>query len=710
MDHGSMDHGSMDHGSMDHGSMDHGSMDHGSMGHADHVAMFRDRFWISVALTVPVLLFSEMIQDWFGFSMPAFTGDGLIAPVFGTAVLLYGGQPFLRGGIDEARVRRPGMMLLIALALVVAFGASLASAFGWLDLEFWWELALLVDVMLLGHWMEMRSLGQASSALEALAALLPDTAERVIDGGAEEVAIEDLRVGDLVLIRPGGRVPADGEIVEGGAAFDESMLTGESRPQERATGDRIVAGTVATDSSVRMRVTAVGEGTALAGIRRLVEEAQSSRSRAQALADRAAALLFYVAIGAGAITAVTWLALGEPDQAIERTITVLVIACPHALGLAIPLVIAISTSVAARAGILVRDRLALERMRTVDAALLDKTGTLTTGTPAVREVVALGQDDTAVLALAAAAEADSEHPLARAIVEEARRRELSVPAAASFRAMPGRGVRADVNGSEVAVGGPALLRELDVDVPGDVTDRLEPWRQRGAAVIAVVRDGKSVGAIVLEDSVRPESDAAVRALHEEGVRVVMITGDAREVADAVAADLGIDDVRAEVLPEHKESTVEELQGAGQRVAMVGDGVNDAPALARADVGIAIGAGTDVAIGSAGVILASDDPRGVVGVRRLSRASYRKMIQNLVWATGYNALAIPLAAGVLAPWGFVLPPAAGALAMSLSTVVVAFNALLLRRLDLRPTTPASVPAGSRPRTGAPPGSPAPRSTI
>jgi P-type Cu2+ transporter len=590
----------------------------------------------------------------------------------------------------------------------VAFGASLASAFGWLDLEFWWELALLVDVMLLGHWIEMRALGQASSALEALAALLPETAERVVGGDTEEVPIEDLRVGDLVLIRPGGRVPADGDIVEGGAAFDESMLTGESRPQERTTGDRVVAGTVATDSSVRMRVTAVGEGTALAGIRRLVEEAQTSRSRAQALADRAAALLFYVAIAAGAITVVTWLALGEPDQAIERTITVLVIACPHALGLAIPLVIAISTSVAARAGILVRDRLALERMRSVDAALLDKTGTLTTGTPTVREIVAL-DDEEAVLALAAAAETDSEHPLAHAIVEEARRRGLSGPAAASFRAMPGRGVRAEVNGSEVAVGGPALLRELDVDLPADLTDRLEPWRQRGAAVIAVVRDGKPVGAVVVEDTVRPESRAAVRALHDEGIRVLMITGDAREVADAVAADLGIDDVRAEVLPEHKEWTVEELQRAGRRVAMVGDGVNDAPALARADVGIAIGAGTDVAIGSAGVILASDDPRGVVGVRRLSRAGYRKMIQNLAWATGYNALAIPLAAGLLAPWGFVLPPAAGALAMSLSTVVVAFNALLLRRLDLRPTTPATAPAGSRPRTGAPPGSPAPRST-
>ncbi|HET9250363.1 MAG TPA: HAD-IC family P-type ATPase, partial [Actinomycetota bacterium] len=451
-----MDHGSMDHGSMDHGSMDHGAMGHG--GHGDHVAMFRDRFWISVALTAPVLLFSEMIQDWFGFRMPAFAGDDLIAPVFGTAVFLYGGRPFLQGGVEEARARRPGMMLLIALALVVAFGASLASAFGWLDLEFWWELALLVDVMLLGHWMEMRALGQASSALEALAALLPETAERVVESGLEEVAIDELRVDDVVLIRPGGRVPADGTIVEGEAAFDESMITGESKPQDRSVGDRIVAGTIATDTSIRMRVTAVGEETALAGIRRLVEEAQRSRSRAQALADRAAALLFYVAVAAGAITAIVWLAAGDPDAAIERTITVLVIACPHALGLAIPLVIAISTSVSAKAGILVRDRLALERMRTVDTVLMDKTGTLTTGAPAVRDVVAVDGDRDAVLALAAAAEAESEHPLARAIVAEAQRQGLPLPAATGFRASAGRGVRAQVDGAEVAVGGPALLR------------------------------------------------------------------------------------------------------------------------------------------------------------------------------------------------------------------------------------------------------------
>ncbi|HET6792743.1 MAG TPA: heavy metal translocating P-type ATPase [Actinomycetota bacterium] len=660
--------------------------------------MFRDRFWLSLALSVPVLLFSEMIQGWLGFSLPAFPGDDLVAPILGSAVFLYGGQPFLTGGLEEARARRPGMMLLIALALIVAFGASVASAVGWLDLEFWWELALLVDVMLLGHWLEMRALGQATSALDALAALLPDTAERVTESGTEEVTLDALRPGDVLLVRSGARVPTDGTIVEGEAAFDESMITGESRPVTRRPGDRIVGGTIATDSSVRATVTAVGEETTLAGIRRLVAEAQASRSRAQALADRAAALLFYVALASGTITLIAWLAAGEPDQAMERTVTVLVIACPHALGLAIPLVIAISTAMSARDGILVKDRLALERMRTVDTVLFDKTGTLTTGTPAVREVVTYDGDEDTALSLAAAAEADSEHPLARAIVEEARRRGLDAPAASGFRSISGRGVRADVQGSEIAVGGPALLRELGVEMAEWSSEAVGGWRRRGSSILTVVRDGKPVAMIALEDTVRPESRQAVADLKNAGLQVLMITGDAREVAEAVGRDLGIDDVRAEVVPERKEAVVVELQREGRRVAMVGDGVNDAPALARADVGIAIGAGTDVAIGSAGVILASDDPRGVSSVLRLSRASYAKMVQNLVWATGYNALALPLAAGVLAPWGVVLAPAVGAVAMSLSTIVVASNALLLRRLDLRPGEAwghlETAPAGTR----------------
>jgi Cu2+-exporting ATPase len=657
-----------------------GDAGHGE--HGDHAAQFRDRFWLSVLLSVPVVLYSDMIQRWLGFTAPTFPGSGWVAPALGTAVFAYGGWPFLRGGLDEARARQPGMMLLIALAITVAFVASAATALGAFDLDFWWELALLIDIMLLGHWLEMRALGQASGALDALAALLPDEAERVQDGGLRTVAVSELQPGDVVLVRSGGRVPADGVVTEGQAELDESMITGESRTVARRPGDRVVAGTVATDSAVRVRVEAVGEGTALAGIRRLVEQAQASSSRAQALADRAAAMLFWFALGAGVITLVVWLALGNANQAIERTVTVLVIACPHALGLAIPLVIAISTALSARSGILVKDRLALERMRTVDAVLFDKTGTLTMGRPAVAGIAALDGDEAALLRLAGAVEADSEHPLARAIVAAAKERGGPDPAG-DFRSMTGRGVQATVAGETAAVGGPALLRELELEEPEALRDDVAAWRRRGAAVLHVVHAGKVVGALALEDELRSESRQAVEGLHRLGKRVVMITGDARQVAESVAERLGIDETFAEVLPEEKDATVADLQRRGLTVAMVGDGVNDAPALARADVGIAIGAGTDVAIESAGVVLASDDPRGVLSVIRLSRASYRKMLQNLAWATGYNAIAVPLAAGVLAWAGISLAPAVGAVLMSLSTIVVALNAQLLRRVDLRP---------------------------
>jgi Cu2+-exporting ATPase len=579
------------------------------------------------------------------------------------------------------------MMLLISLAISVAFVASGLTSLGvgGLDLDFWWELALLVVIMLLGHWLEMRALGQASGALDALAALLPDEAERIgADGQPQRVSLDELAEGDTVLVRSGGRVPADGVIVDGAAEFDESMITGESRTVAKTVGDRVVAGTVATDSAVRLEVDAVGDGTALAGIRRLVEQAQASRSRAQALADRAAALLFYFATGVGALTFAVWTLLGDPGQAVERTVTVLVIACPHALGLAIPLVIAISTALSARAGILVKDRLALERMRTVDAVLFDKTGTLTKGQPAVSGLVAADGPDAAdaVIALAAAVEADSEHPLARAVVEAAQRRG-PIPVASDFRSLTGRGVQADVDGVHVAVGGPALLRESEAMVPQPVHEAVDRWAAGGNTVLYVLRDGEVVGALALADEVRPESAAAIEALHDRGAHVVMITGDARTVADSVAAQLGVDEVFAEVLPQDKDSKVAELQARGLRVAMVGDGVNDAPALARADVGIAIGAGTDVAIESAGVVLAADDPRAVVSVITLSKASYHKMLQNLAWATGYNLISVPLAAGVLAPIGFVLPPAVGAILMSLSTIIVAANAQLLRRVQLRP---------------------------
>jgi P-type Cu2+ transporter len=656
--------------------------------------MFRDRLWVTLALTVPVVYYSEHLRHWFGYGVWEFPGHGALSPVLGTIIFFYGGWPFLTGGVSEARSRQPGMMLLIAMAITVAYGASLATSLGLFDVEVWWELSLLIAIMLLGHWLEMRAIGQARGALAALAELLPDDAERVTDSGdVETVPIAELRVGDVVLVRPGARVPADGTIAEGAAELDESMITGESNPVPRGEGDRVVAATVVADSSIRVEVDAIGDDTTLAGIQRLVAEAQESSSRSQVLADRAAALLFYVALVAAVVTVSVWSAMGDADAAVMRAVTVLIIACPHALGLAIPLVVSISTTKSAQHGILVKDRQALELMRQVDVVLFDKTGTLTKGEHAVADLAAVDGETDRLLAVAAAVEADSEHPLARAIVATARERGLDIPPASGFRSMTGRGVEAQVDGAAIAVGGPALLREREVEVPDELAVHIEGWRGRGAAVLTVVTGDHVLGALALEDQVRDVSREAVDALHAAGVRVAMVTGDAQQVADAVAAEIGIDEVFAEVLPEDKDAAVADLQQRGDTVAMVGDGVNDAPALARADVGIAIGAGTDVAVESAGIVLASDDPRGVVMIRRLSAASYRKMLQNLWWAAGYNLAAIPLAAGALAWAGFVLPMAAGAVLMSTSTIVVALNAQLLRRVDLthRATDVQSEPA-------------------
>jgi P-type Cu2+ transporter len=662
---------------------DHAEHDHaGHGGHGDHVAQFRRLFWTMLVLAVPTVALSGMFAMILGYTVPGFPAAQWVSPVLGTVMYLWGGQPFLTGAISEIRSRAPGMMLLIGLAITVAFISSWGASLGVLPhtLDFWWELALLIVIMLLGHWIEMRSLAQTTSALDSLAALLPDEAERVTSDGTETVAPSELRVDDVVVVRPGGSVPADGAIVDGAADMDESMVTGESRPVRRGVGDAVVAGTVATDSGLRVKVTAVGDDTALAGIQRLVTEAQNSSSRAQRLADRAAAWLFWFALGAAIVTAVVWGFIGQPSEAVIRTITVLVIACPHALGLAIPLVVSIATERAARGGVLIKDRLALESMRTVGAVLFDKTGTLTKGEPAVTAVAATaGHSEDQVLAVAAAAEADSEHPLARAIVEAARRRELMVPASSDFTSSPAVGVTARVDGKSVRVGGPRLLEEAgQAELP-----TAGSWRDDGAIILHVLVEGSVVGALALADEVREESRQAVDALHKLGIQVVMITGDAQTVAESVAAELGIDRVFAGVRPEDKAAKVASLQEEGLRVAMVGDGVNDAPALAQADVGIAIGAGTDVAIASAGVILASSDPRSVLSVIQLSKASYRKMKQNLWWAAGYNLISVPLAAGVLAPIGFVMPMSVGAILMSISTVVVALNAQLLRRLDLRP---------------------------
>ncbi len=653
--------------------------------HAGHdPEAFRRQFWVVLALTIPVVIWSTEVEHWLGYMAPVFPGSEWIPAVLGTVVFAYGGKVFLAGARAELQNRQPGMMTLISMAIVVAFIASWAATLGVFEVDVWWELATLITVMSLGHWIEMRSIMQAQGALKALADLLPDTAERITDSGSETVPLSALNLDDVVLVRPGGRVPADGAVAEGTADVDESMITGESRAVTKEPGDTVVAGTVAAGGSLRVRVTAVGDQTALSGIMRLVAEAQASQSRAQVLADRAAALLFFVALAAGILTLGIWIALGQPEEALIRTATVLVIACPHALGLAIPLVIAISTTLGARNGLLVKDRLALERAKDLQIVIFDKTGTLTRGEPALSDVVAAsGVEVSDLLALAASVEADSEHPLARAIVRGADARGVDRMAASGFQNLAGRGAKATVDGREVHVGGPRLLAELNVDLPAELAAMTDPWAREGRTVLHVVADGRVLGAVAVEDEVRPESIEAVARLHQMGLRVAMITGDAQSVADSVARKIGIDEVAAQVLPADKADAVKRFQAGGVRVAMVGDGVNDAPALAQADVGIAIGAGTDVAVESAGIVLVRNDPRDVAGAIELSRASYRKMIQNLVWAAGYNVLAIPIAAGILAPWGFILPMSIGALVMSVSTIVVALNAQLLRRVKLRP---------------------------
>jgi Cu2+-exporting ATPase len=646
--------------------------------------MFRDRFWISLGLTMPTLIWGHMLQNALGYTAPHFPGSVYIPALFGTAVFAYGGTPFLNGAVRELKARLPGMMTLIALAISVAFVFSAAVQLGYPGMPLWEELATLVTIMLLGHWIEMRSISQAQGALKELAKLLPNTAVRLVGERTEEVTIDQLREGDLVLIRPGAGVPADGIARQGASTVNESMITGESRPVEKRQGARVIAGTINGAGSLRVEVTGTGERTALAGIMRLVEQAQTSRSRAQALADRAAFILTLVALGSGVVTFIVWIALrrDDPAFAVERVVTVLVIACPHALGLAIPLVVAISTTLGARSGLLVRDRRGLEEARNLDAVVFDKTGTLTLGEHRVVDIATvegIGSDE--ALRLSAALERDSEHPVARAIVKSAEERGLRVPAAGELEYIPGRGVRGTVEGRRLSAGGPNLLAELGVDAAPAILDAVERAAAKGHGTIYVVDGSIVIAAFAVADAVRPESRDAIRRLHAAGIEVVMLTGDARAVAEAIATELGIDTVFAQVLPDQKVEKIKELQRQGKKVAMVGDGVNDAPALVTADVGIAIGAGTDVAVEAGDIVLVRSDPRDVPRIIALSRASYRKMMQNLWWAAGYNIFAIPLAAGVLAPWGLVLSPALGAVLMSASTVIVAINAQLLRRARL-----------------------------
>jgi Cu2+-exporting ATPase len=662
----------------------HGDKHAGHGKHAGHsIAMFRRKFWLSLALSIPTLVWGHMLQRAFGYTAPHFPGAMWIPPVFGTAVFVYGGLVFIQGAIRELRDRLPGMMTLIALAISVAFIFSAAVTLGFPGMPLWEELSTLVTIMLLGHWIEMRSIAQAQGALKELAKLLPDAAVRVIGDHMEDVAVSELRDGDIVLVRPGANIPADGVIRQGESEVNESMITGESRPVHKKVGDKVIAGTVNGSGSLRIEVTGTGERTALARIVRLVEHAQSSRSRAQALADRAAFTLTLVALASGVLTFIIWLTLSaDPAFAVERLVTVLVIACPHALGLAIPLVIAISTTIAARSGLLVRDRRGLEEARRVNAVVFDKTGTLTRGEFGVVNIATtdrLGPDE--ALRLAAALERDSEHTIAKGIVRSAEERKLDVPLAEGFEAIPGKGVKARVAGRELYMGGPALLRDLGITVPEPLKEAAGEANKRGQSAIYLAEGTKALAVFAVADVVRPESREAVQLLHRRGVQVVMMTGDARAVAHSVAEQLGIDTVLAEVLPEQKAAEIEQLRRSGKHVAMVGDGVNDAPALITADVGIAIGAGTDVAVEAGDIVLVRSDPRDVPRIIDLSKASYRKMIQNLAWATGYNVIAIPLAAGILARWGIILSPAIGAVLMSVSTVIVAINAQLLRRVRL-----------------------------
>ncbi|MBI2954731.1 MAG: heavy metal translocating P-type ATPase [Chloroflexi bacterium] len=660
--------------------------DHGrhAMGHEAHsIEEFRRRFWVCLLLTVPLLVYSDITQEILGFTPPAFPGSQYVPFVLGSIIFFYGGSVFLKGARDELSTLKPGMMTLVALAITSAYLYSVATEFLLRGGPLYWELSTLIVIMLLGHWIEMRAIGSARGALAELAKLLPDTAERIVGETTEEVSIYALEEGDRVLVRPGARIPADGEVIEGESSVNEAMITGESRPVHKALGDEVIAGTINGEGSLRVSVTRIGERTMLAGIMRLVEQAQRSRSRAQALADRAAYWLVLIAVGFGTLTFLAWLVLGESlGFALERTVTVLVIACPHALGLAIPLVISISTTLAARSGLLVRERLALEKARDLDAVVFDKTGTLTRGEFGVVGIVTEQElPEKEAVALAAAAEGDSEHVIARAIRAEAARIDVQRPAVSSFEALPGRGVRVTVDGRVVQVGGPRLLESLGQPSANELQDAAERWGEEGKTVVYLVLDDQPRAAIALADVIRPESYQAVARLREMDVRVVMLTGDSDDVARWVARSLGIDEYFAEVLPEHKVDKVRELRRRGLRVAMVGDGVNDAPALLAADVGVAIGAGTQVAIESAGIILVKNDPRDVVRVIELSRASYRKMVENLLLATGYNVIALPLAAGVLAPLGILLIPAIGAIFMSVSTVIVALNSQLLRRLNL-----------------------------
>jgi len=668
---------------MDHSQHDHANHDTHDK-HAGHsVAMFKDKFWLSLILTIPVVVYSDMIQHWFNFTPPSFPGSEYVPFVLSTVIFFYGGLVFIKAALGELKAKLPGMMTLISLAIITAYAYSVATQFFIAGEGFFWELATLVTIMLLGHWVEMASIAKAENALDAIAKLLPDTAEKLVDGTPQKVLISELRVGDLVLIRPGSSVPVDGVIVEGTSSVDEAAITGESTPVSKSVDDEVIAGTGNQDGSLTVKVTKIGQDTALAGIMRLVAEAQSSKSNVQVLADKAAFYLTIIAITTAIITFVYWLIAKDAGFALERSVTVLIIACPHALGLAIPLVVAISTTLSARNGLLVRKRIALESARKLDWVLFDKTGTLTKGEHGVTDIWATkGHTKQDILRLTASLEQNSEHIVGKGIVRKAKEQHVNLDTVSNFKALPGLGVQGTLQGAGTFIAASyRYVTENKLTVPADIRKAVKQAAKEGKTEVYLITEGNVVGALGLADIVREQSKQAIKMLKQMGVKTAMITGDSDEVAAYVSKQLGLNQYFAEVKPQDKAAKVKELQRNGQKVAMVGDGINDAPALTQADIGIAIGAGTDVAIKSADIILVKSDPQDVVKVINLSKATYRKMVQNLVWATGYNVFAIPLAAGVLYGAGIVLAPAVGAVLMTVSTVVVAANAQLLRRANI-----------------------------
>lgn len=648
--------------------------------HAGHsTAMFFRKFWISLILTIPVVLYADVIERIFKWSPPDFPGSAYMPLVFGSIVFFYGGFIFMAGAQREIKGRLPGMMTLISIAISAAYFWSLYAVFFGEEALFW-ELTTLITIMLLGHFLEMRAVSGAQGALKELSKLLPDTAEVIRDGKTETVSLSKLLENDMILVRPGAKIPADGSIADGESDVNESMITGESKPVSKHEGGAVIAGTINGDGALKIRVTNIGEKTFLAGVMRLVAEAQSSKSRLQMLSDRAALYLTIIAITGGIVTLIAWLAAGaEVGFAVARLVAVLVIACPHALGLAVPLVASISTTKAAQNGFLVKQRLALEAARTIGVVLFDKTGTLTKGEFGVQEVWSIdnhSQDE--VLKLAASLDALSEHPIAKAVVAKAKEQGLTLKEPKKFEALKGKGVKALIEDKEVMVGGPALLKSVNISMPKEFSGQIRTAGIKGQTIIFVLKNQTLLGAIALADIIREESREAIRALKDAGVKSAMITGDSEDVAKWVSQELGIDEYFARVLPHEKSEKVKQLQARGLKVAMVGDGINDAPALMQADLGIAIGAGTNVAIESAGIILVRNDPRDITKIIRLSQVTYSKMIQNLFWATGYNIVALPLAAGALAFKGLLLEPALAAVFMSASTIIVAINAILLRR--------------------------------